>query len=114
MSSGGFHVVAVDELPEPVVTTASLTSRVYDAKSGAYAETQVSVAAVNIRWQSSFAYQTENSMKYQSGDAQVIIAKGSTAPKAGDRVVVASHDFKIVSVFDQSLDDCWRLHLRHV
>lgn len=112
-SMGGFQVVVADELPEPVLTQVHLKSRVYQPKAGTYAETTVSVAAINIRWQSSFAYRTKQSIPYEPGDAQVVIAKGSLTPKAGDIVTVVERTFKVVSVFDQLAEGCWRLHLRH-
>lgn len=110
-SAAGLLVALVDELPEPVVTSATLKDRVYVRSSDSYTETTVTVTAVRIHWQSFFEYPVRGAEKYKPGDVVLIIRKADGTPNANDKITVAGESFNVVSVTDEG--SVWSAHLRN-
>lgn len=110
-TAGGFQCAIADELPEPLLSTVSFQQSSYDPLTDATTTSSSSVSAIFMRWQSHFKYQHLYSTKYKAGDAIAIILKTAATPKADDKVVVAGHTFRVISVADE--DPMWSLHLRN-
>ena len=110
-SSAGLLVALADELPEPVVVTATVTTKVYLPIQDGFSIDPVSVTALRIRWQSHFRYPTMNAEKFKPGDVILIVLKTAVTPDAGSTVVIGNDSYHVRSITDEN--DCWSLHLNH-
>lgn len=110
-SASGFLVALSDELPEPVLTTASFEQRVYQRATDSYSTTPTTVPALRIRWQSYFRYPSRGSDKFTAGDTVLAVLKSAVTVKAGDAVTVGGTNFTVNAVFDEGA--VWTAHLRH-
>jgi hypothetical protein len=107
--SSGFLAAVVDELPEPVVESATFATRTYNPISDAYTQSTTAVTVVRVRWQSTFEYLSKASETYERGDVQCMIPKTVT-PKIEDKVTLSDGTWRVVSVLDESTH--WSAHLR--
>ncbi len=112
ITAGGFREVIADEMPDPVVTTATYTQYVTNVVTEVKTATPSTKPIIVLRWQSNFTYFSMYSDKYENGDVQAIVLKTGLTPTTGDSVAVQGRVYKIVSIFDQA--PCWSLHLRRV
>jgi hypothetical protein len=111
-SLAGYLVALADELPEPVVTTASYTHRTYVPATDAYTTVVTTIAALRLRWQEHYRYVTHDVEKYRPGDVVLLVLKSAATPATNDLFTVASQNYTVDAVLDEGL--CWALHLRHV
>lgn len=109
-TTAGLLVALTDELPEPVRTSMTLTSRTYVPATDTYTTTPVTVTGLRIRWQSHFRYLSRASEKFKPGDIVAVIRKLSGTPVAGSRVTIGSDTYNVVAVLDEGL--CWVAHLQ--
>lgn len=109
VSSAGFRVAVVDELPEPVLETVTLQSRTFNPITETYSSTPTYAAAIRLRWQSSFEYLSAASETYQRGDLQLMLLKTVT-PKVQDALTLSDGNWRVLSVLDEGTH--WSAHLR--
>lgn len=111
ITAGGFLAAVVDELPDPVVTDVTYTTRTYDPVPDTYTETNLVKKAVYLRWQSNFIYLNRYSKTFETGDCVIKMLKTDVTAKSGDLVDVRGRKYKIVEVLDEA--PVWHIHLRH-
>lgn len=109
-TSGGFQCAICDELPEPVLSTVSFNSKVYDPVTDTDTDTVLSIQGLFIRWQAQYKYLHSYSTKFKAGDYILTVLKDDVTPQADDVVTVAGRDFRVVSALDQGAT--WACHIR--
>ncbi len=107
--TAGHLIAMVDELPEPVVTTATFDKRAYNPVTDAYATTPTTIAAIRLRWQSHFRYQEAGVEEYSAGDIVLIVLKATITPTPGDKVTVGGVVYRLDSVVDEGTTLALRL-----
>lgn len=111
-STAGLLVALADELPEPVVVSASFGNNTYNPTTDTYTGTPTVVTGMRLHWQSHFRYPTKGVSRYKSGDQVLMVRRADITPKDGDRVTINGDVYLIESKLDEGL--CWSLHLRNV
>lgn len=109
-SQAGYLVGNADELPEPVVCSATLATRTLDPVTETATGADTALTMVLLRWQSGFEYIVESALKYVAGDELGVVAATVASPRAGDLVTIGGVARRVLEV--SALDDCYRLHLR--
>lgn len=112
ITAGGFLAAVVDELPEPVITDVTYTSRTHNPVPDTYTESSVVRKAIHLRWQSNFVYLTRYAEKYLTGDVLIKMLTSEVAGKADDMVQIGTRKYKIVESHVEGA--IINLHLRHV
>lgn len=111
-STGGLLVALADELPEPVVASASFDQRTYVPATDSYNVNPIVVPAIRLRWQSHFRYPLRGVDRYKAGDIVLIVSKSDITPVAGDFTNIGGIRYKVDSKLDEGTT--WSLHLQHV
>lgn len=108
----GFLKALVDEMPEPVVISGVWAAQSLDPVTEIVTPTNTTVSALLVRWQSGFEFLTAASMRYTPGDEIAIVKSTVGSPATGDLFTIGGVARRILAVVP--IDDCLRLHLRHV
>lgn len=112
-STAGMLVALVDQLPEPVVVSATVDKRTYVPLTDAYTTAAATISGVRVHWQSHFRYPVSGLFKYKPGDLVLLVRKADlAAPTVGDKVTIGGDVYVIESKLDEGL--CWSLHLCNV
>jgi hypothetical protein len=110
-TEGGFVCAQADELLNPVVANAVITTQVYNKLTDTRTPTNVNAQVVSLRWQSYFSLPLSASKTFERGDDILIVRKADCSPKAGDRIsTTAAGPYNVISVLD--IGACWSCHVR--
>lgn len=108
-SSAGFNVALVDELPEPVIESATFVVRTYNPVTDSYSTSNSAQTVLRVRWQSAFEYLSAATEPYSRGDLQCMVQKTVT-PKVQDTVTLSDGSWRVLSILDEGT--YWSMHLR--
>jgi hypothetical protein len=93
----GYTVATALRLDQSVTGTASITQRIYMPGTGAFASAApLSVACLQVRWQSLFEYGSQADERYQEGDCSLVLPVG-TSITTRDRIDYGGVTWSVVA-----------------
>jgi hypothetical protein len=106
LGGGGTLVTTVEEMPDPVVETATVSTSDWDKVAGMFVGGTLTTARVlRVRWQSLFEYGNVSGPTFGPEDMQLVMATAAATPRVGSIVTLSDGAWMIASARAQ--DDVW-------
>ncbi len=103
--AGGTIVAMCEEMAEPAVETATMSTGPYDPITDTLGPGTATITAVRMRWQSLFAYANSAAPKFAPGDIQLAIAKSVGNVVAGTVLSLSDGSWRVDSASSEG--DVW-------
>lgn len=101
----GTLICLADEMPEPVIETASALNGTWNPVTETTSGGTVNFRVLRVRWQSLYEYGDGSSPKFGDTDIQVVIAKSSLTALPGLRLTLSDGVWQVASVISEN--DVW-------
>jgi|GEM_PF-2481116 len=100
--AGGTLIATCEEMEEPSVETASISSGAYNPVLDTVAGAPTSVQVVRVRWQALFKYRNNLAPKFSPGDMQIAVSKSDVASLLpGATVTMSDGTWKVMSALSE-------------